>query len=342
LDLGCDCTVSGDLDGDRRWCSSAAVACIRVEVTAAGAVTDSGVFSVGGQTSITAAGQSIILDQAHAFGDAVRLKAAQLEISRSDSLRLPQGSLLQAPSGSIVLRAASDLWTSGLSLSAANVLLDAGQAIKAEDRADAQPLSFDGALRLQARTGIGGFGFQRVLLDQLGSGSSLSGLNSVSGDVVIAGQRGLTLSAQSLVSNSDGWMVLLGGRGGIEEQGQLIVRPNFVRATGITWMDRSQIDTSLLLSAALKSGALLVQSSSPLERMNQLLAQGWVQSSQPQEALDRSAQVLTTESRHGLHVGTFTQAPDGQPQRDGPAQIQQPVDGHGHDLDPPGQQPLAR
>ena len=291
LDLG-TVTVAGDL-----------------EVTAAGAVTDSGAFSVGGQTSITAAGQSIILDQAHAFGDAVRLKAAQLEISRSDSLRLPKGSLLQAPSGSIVLRAASDLWTSGLSLSAVNVLLDAGQAIKAEDQEDAQPLSFDGALRLQARTGIGGFGFQRVLLDQLGSGSSLSGLNSVSGDVVIAGQRGLTLSAQSLVSNSDGWMVLLGGRGAIEQQGQLIVRPNFVRATGITWMDRSQIDTWLLLSAALKSGALLAQPSSPLERMNQLLAQGWVQSSQPQEALDRSAQVMTTESRHGLHVGTFTQAP---------------------------------
>jgi hypothetical protein len=278
-------------------------------VAAAGAVTDSGVLSVGGQTSITAAGQSIILDQAHAFGGAVRLKAAELEISRSDSLRLPQGSLLQAQSGSILLRTASDLWTSGLTLSAVNVLLDAGQAIKAEDREDAQPLSFDGSLRLQAVTGIGGFGYERVLLDQRGSGASLSASNGASGDVVIAGQRGLSLSAQSVVSNSEGWVVLLGGRGAIEEQGQLIVRPNLVRATGITWMDRSKIDTSLLLSAALKSGALLAQPSSPIERMNQLLAQGWAQSSQPQEALDSAAQVLTTQPRASLNVGTVTQAP---------------------------------
>jgi hypothetical protein len=278
-------------------------------VAAAGAVTDSGVISVGGQTSITAAGQSIILDQAHAFGGAVRLKAAELEISRSDSLRLPQGSLLQAQSGSILLRTASDLWTSGLTLSAVNVRLDAGQAIKAEDREDAQPLSFDGSLRLQAVTGIGGFGYERVLLDQRGSGASLSASNGASGDVVIAGQRGLTLSAQSVVSNSNGWVALLGGQGAIEEQGQLIVRPNFVRATGITWMDRSKIDTSLLLSAALKSGALLAQPSSPIERMNQLLAQGWAQSSQPQEAIDSAAQVLTTHSRASLNVGTITQAP---------------------------------
>ena len=170
-------------------------------------------------------------------------------------------------------------------------------------------MSFDGSLRLQARTGIGGFGYERVLLDQLGSGSSLSASNSASGDVVIAGQRGLTLSAQSVVSNSDGWVVLLGGRGAIEEQGQLIARPNLVRATGITWMDRSKIDTSLLLSAALKSGALLAQPSSPIERMNQLLAQGWAQSSQPQEAPDSAAQVLTTQSRASLNVGTITQAP---------------------------------
>jgi hypothetical protein len=66
---------------------------------------------------------------------------------------------------------------------------------------------------------------------------------------------------------------------------------------------------SLLLSAALKSGALLAQPSSPIERMNQLLAQGWAQSSQPQEAIDSAAQVLTTQSRASLNVGTITQAP---------------------------------
>jgi hypothetical protein len=290
LDLG-TFTVSGDL-----------------AVSAGGAVTDSGVLSVGAQTRISAAGQSVVLNQAHAFGAELQISGARIELSRSDSLRLPQGSVLQAPGGSIELRAGSDVWTSGLTLSAPSVLIDAGHAIKAEDLKNAQPLVIDGALRLQAQAGIGSFGGGRVLLEQLGSAASVSASN-VDGDVVIAGQTGLTLSAQSVVSDTDDWVVLLGGRGAIEEQGQLIVRPNLIRATGITWMDRSQIETLLMINAALKSGALLDQVSSPLERMNQLLAQSWGAETAPQDALDRSAPVLTTNARSTVQVGPSRQAP---------------------------------
>jgi hypothetical protein len=266
--------------------------------TAAGPVTDSGVLTVGGQTHISAAGQSIILDQAHGFGGAVHLRAAQLEISRSDSLRLPQGSLLQAQTGSIVLRAGSDLWTSGLTLSAAQALLDAGQAIKAEAQEDAQPLSFDGGLHLQAQAGIGGFDFERVLIEQRGDAARISASNA-RGDVVIAGVQGLTLAPQSVQSDSnDGWVVLLGGRGAVVEQGDLIVRPNLVRATGINWMAREQIDTSLLLTAVLKSGAMQVQQgASPIERMNRLLAEGFAQSDAADEpVLESSPQIIKTQS----------------------------------------------
>ncbi|MEI7785873.1 MAG: hypothetical protein WCK08_15895, partial [Betaproteobacteria bacterium] len=90
LDLG-TITVSGDFT-----------------VTAAGAVTDSGVLSVGAQTRISAAGQSVTLDSANNFGATLTLQASQVYVSSAGGLELAALSV-----DTLTLRAAGAVTQSG-------------------------------------------------------------------------------------------------------------------------------------------------------------------------------------------------------------------------------------
>jgi hypothetical protein len=231
--------------------------------------------------------------------DAQISAAGSLRVTHEGDLRFAAGSALRSSGADVAVQAARDVWTSGLSLSADSASIEAGRAIRADAQLDAAPLVIDGSVHLQAQAGIGGFDFERVLIEQSGGAARVSASNGASGDVVIAGVQGLTLAPQSVQSDAnDGWVVLLGGRGAVVEQGDLIVRPNLVRATGINWMAREQIDTSLLLTAVLKSGAMQeLAQASPLERMNRLLAEGFGQSDAASEpALESAPKVLKTQS----------------------------------------------
>jgi hypothetical protein len=89
----------------------------------------------------------------------------------------------------------------------------------------------------------------------------------------------------------------------------LLTRTNLVRATGVNWLARSQIETSLLVTAVIKSGAMEQQGASVIDRLNQLLAQGWsAGSDQDAPALDNGAQVLTTNARSTVRVGADRQS----------------------------------
>jgi hypothetical protein len=102
-------------------------------------------------------------------------------------------------------------------------------------------VSISGDLRLEAVSGIGDFGYGRFLINNLNSTASVSAYNEKSGDVVLAGANGLTLSAAGVKSDApgDAWVGLLTGTGSITELGQVVARSNnVVRLTGSTWMAR--------------------------------------------------------------------------------------------------------
>ena len=229
-----------------------------------------------------------------------------VSVMRTGSLDLASGSIFESKTDTISVIATEDLLVSGTTLLAKSALLKSGQSIKATAQENAAPVSITGELRLEAMSGIGGFGFERVLVHALSMDASVSAYNGQIGDVVIAGQNGLTISADGVRSDSDGWVGLLGGTGAINEHGQVVARSsNVVRMTGANWINRNNADANVLLSAALKSGALSVESSSPLERLNQRLAQSWSLITPPQsvdEALTSSAQLLSTNSRMTLGV----------------------------------------
>jgi hypothetical protein len=273
---------------------------------------------VGGQTSIDAGSvrlplqaSSVTIDSRGEISlglssidpvDAQISAVDAVRLTHEGNLRFVSGSVLRSSTGEVNLEAAGDLWTSGLTLSAKSARIEAGQAIRAEAIEASKPLVIEGHVHFKAQSGIGGFGFERVLIEQQGDASGISASNGASGDVVIAGVRGLSLTPDSVQSESDGWVALLGGRGALVEQGDLIVRPNVVRATGINWMARESIDTTLMLTAALKSGVIQKQQEvSPLENINRLLAQEF---SQPEkvagDALDNEAQVISTQARSSL------------------------------------------
>jgi hypothetical protein len=324
-----------------------------LSVTAAGAVTDSGVLTVRGNSQVTAAGQSITLDSANDFGGQlvaqaqrvvvhavndlnVSLAASQMDLRSAQgdvnvtltsagpveahvvaegqvslmhagSLALASGSIFESKTDAIAIIATGDLLASGTTLLAQSALLKSDQAIKATALEHAAPVSFTGELRLEAVNGIGGFGFERVLVRALTADASVSARNSTRGDVVIAGQNGLTVSVAGITSESDGWVGLMGGAGNITELGQVVASSqNVVRMTGVTWMppvNPNGARAITMVAEALKSGWSPVAQLSPLEQMNQSLAKSWTSNTTAQsgeKALSAKAEVLVTKARAQL------------------------------------------
>ena len=266
----------------------------------------------------------------------------KVSVVRTGALSLVSGSSFTSSTDSITLNATQDMLISGVSFSAAKASIESGGAIRAVALENAPATSISGELHLDAMTGIGGFGYGRVLVNALNPRVSVSAYNHQSGDVVIAGLNGLTISADGIKSDSDGWVALLGGTGSISEQGQVVARStNVVRVTGVNWMRHPEptardimeiiidkklnpnnytmrdaaaaqikdeiradqaISTLLYASSdsppgavpppkvsamaakkvannlvldTLRNGAISFTSGSPLERMNQSLAQSW-------------------------------------------------------------------
>jgi hypothetical protein len=302
-----------------------------LSVTAAGAVTDSGVLTVGGASQFTAAGQSVTLDSANDFGGVVSADAARLvledasdlevrllsslpvvmqltavsdvSLSSLGDLEFVAGSKLQSENGRVAILASGNLQISGVNLITRSAVLNAGLAIQALAQENAPPLAFTGDLQLAATTGIGGFGFERLLLDGQGAGASVSAHNASSGDVVIAGVRGLSVGTRGITSDADGWIALLSGQGSIQEQGSVVARSqNVVRVTGANWMAYSDVKASALLTEILKSGVLDSMAPSPMARMNAMLAKNWssvAQLDNEPSVMRTAAQTLTSTSGAG-------------------------------------------
>jgi hypothetical protein len=207
---------------------------------------------------------------------------------------LVTGSKLQSENGSVAILASGNLQVSGVNLIARSAVLNAGMAIQALAQENAPPLAFTGDLHMEATTGIGGFGFERLLLDGQGVNASVSAHNASSGDVVIAGVNGLIVGARGITSDADGWIALLSGQGSIQEQGSVVARSqNVVRVTGVNWMARGDVKASGLMSDILKSGVLGSMVSSPLDRLNAMLAKNWSSADQ----VDNEASVITTAAQ---------------------------------------------
>ena len=312
-----------------------------LSVTAAGAVTDSGVLTVSGASQFTAAGQSVTLDSANDFGGVVSADAAQLvledasdldvrlmsslpvlmqltavsdvSLSSLGDLEFVAGSKLQSENGRVAILASGNLQVSGVNLITRSAVLNAGLAIQALSQENAPPLAFTGDLQLAATTGIGGFGFERLLLDGQGAGASVSAHNTSSGDVVIAGVRGLNVGTRGITSDADGWIALLSGQGSIQEQGSVVARSqNVVRVTGANWMAYSDVKASALLTDILKSGVLDSMASSPLARLNDMLAKNWSfadQRDNEPSVMRTAAQTLTATSGAGSIERVLDDAP---------------------------------
>jgi hypothetical protein len=188
---------------------------------------------------------------------------------------LTPGHRLESKTGLIHVIVADDLLAYGASLIGKQAVLEAGGAIKGLAIEKPEPIRFDGELVLQASSGIGGFGFDRVLVQAMGPNASVAATNGAQGDVVIAATNGLTLSGRGVRSDSDGMVALLAGAGTVNDSGPVWSGSGrVVRLSGLTWMSHNDATaTSMLLdSLHTESGPDLL--ASPLDRLNRLLKLG--------------------------------------------------------------------
>ncbi|MEN9329050.1 MAG: hypothetical protein RLZZ484_238, partial [Pseudomonadota bacterium] len=232
-----------------------------------------------------------------------------VEVERSGVLKLVSGSTLTSQQGEIAVISTDDLWVSGLTMLAEKALLRSENgAIKATHLLNAAPLAIQGELTLNAAKGIGGFDYERVLIDALSDQASVNAYNSSSGDVVIGGMDGLTVDRNGIRSDANGWVALLSGTGTIVEQGVVSASSkNVARITGANWMSRADANASILLNDFIDSGTLAMISSaatasspSPLAQMNQRLADGWNKGEAvtgTQDALSSKVTVVSAKAR---------------------------------------------
>ncbi len=247
--------------------------------------------------------------------------AGTVVLQRMGDLGFAAGSLVKS-GATVLIRASKDLSVSGLALEAPSTRLEAGGRIRSAAVENPPTLNFTGSLHLQAQSGVGGFDFERILVGAPSSGMPLSVRNGSAGDVVIAGLDGLTLSPESVRTDSGGWVVLLGGSGRIVEQGDALKGTQVVRALGTHWISRSGAEALRLLSASQSSANDATQKTtispaladliarhsaqsnadSPLTRINQLLSRSFAELGRSAEALDTSAQLLSTQSESIIRV----------------------------------------
>ncbi len=244
-------------------------------------------------------------------------------LERTGDLGFVSGSTVESKGATVLIRASDDLSVSGLALTASSSRLEAGGRIRGTAVENPPTLKFIGPLHLKAQSGVGGLDFERILIDSSSAGVPLSVRNGSDGDVVIAGQGGLTLSPESVGTDSGGLVVLLGGSGRIVEQGTALTGTQVVRAVGLHWISRSGAEALQLLAASQTSAdnaaqkktispatAALIeqlnvqpQSDSPLKRLNDLLSSSFAELGRSAQALDTSAQLLSTQSESIIRIG---------------------------------------
>jgi hypothetical protein len=159
--------------------------------------------------------------------------AGQVRLLSDAGLVMAPSSAISTRSGDIAITTAAQMQIHRIVSAEGRVSLDAGGHLGVIGSGDLPQIVTGGDLHIQSNVGVGGYGFDRLYVDV----KALTGLNRVTGDVVISGWKGLDIGPAGYHSNADrGWLVLMSGRiGRVETEGAVTALDNRVaRISGKT------------------------------------------------------------------------------------------------------------
>ncbi|MFZ9813492.1 MAG: hypothetical protein ACO3DD_10485, partial [Burkholderiaceae bacterium] len=130
------------------------------------------------------------------------------------TLTMADGSSVSARDGSVLIASSGNMTLTRVQAEDGDIgLLSAAKILPKSTATASAQVQTEGAVYLAAKSGIGGFGLDRLLVDA----TAVSATNIESGDVVLSGVESFTVGAQGVRNYSaDGdWVVSMGGQGAV-------------------------------------------------------------------------------------------------------------------------------
>jgi hypothetical protein len=130
------------------------------------------------------------------------------------TLTMADGSSVSARDGSVLIASSGTMTITRVQAESGDIgLLSADKIVPKAGSGETAQIQTEGSAYLAAKSGIGGFGLDRLLVDA----AAVSATNIESGDVVLSGVESLTLGAQGVrnYSANGDWVVLMGGQGAV-------------------------------------------------------------------------------------------------------------------------------
>jgi hypothetical protein len=139
---------------------------------------------------------------------------ASLTLGVQGRLTMADGSAVLARDGSILVASSGDMTITRVQAADGDIgLLSAGKILPKSTVTASAQVQTEGAVYLAAKSGIGGLGLDRLLIDA----AAVSATNIESGDVVLSGVESLRVGSQGIrnYSANGDWVVLMGGQGSV-------------------------------------------------------------------------------------------------------------------------------
>jgi hypothetical protein len=130
------------------------------------------------------------------------------------ALTMADGSSVSARNGSVLIASSGNMTLTRVQAADGDIgLLSAGKILPKSTATASAQVQTEGAVYLAAKSGIGGFGLDRLLVDA----AAVSATNIESGDIVLSGVESLRLGSQGIrnYSANGDWVVLMGGQGSV-------------------------------------------------------------------------------------------------------------------------------
>ena len=140
--------------------------------------------------------------------------AGSIRLNVVGDLLMDPDSVIRTVSGQMSLTTQGFMEINRLDSKTGQIALDAGENIRVVGSHQSPQITTAGDLDVRSSLGVAAYGYDRLFVDV----HEITGLNRVTGDVVISGWKGLQIGADGYHSNSaDGWLVLMSGRAGLVE-----------------------------------------------------------------------------------------------------------------------------
>jgi hypothetical protein len=223
--------------------------------------------------------------------------AGSIRLNVAGDLRMDADSVIRTVSGQMQLSTQGFMEVNRLQSQTGRIALDAGENIRVVGSHQSPQITTAGDLDVRSSLGVAAYGFDRLFVDV----HEITGLNRVTGDVVISGWNGLQIGADGYHSDSaDGWLVLMSGRAGLVEANGAVTAygDRVARISGKTVIMPAVLPGRQMqgFNAYITEPIEVSPTAHALDELNRYLRQDWLDAVGLGSSIDQRADALRAQA----------------------------------------------